>query len=160
MASDNGARQEAVLRDRSLDAEEMCEVQAYEHDGLELLGFPEKGASPVEVQQAILSKVDSLRETPDQIDPEACKELALTLACVWGQIICQELGWEWALVTFHEGDFYAIVTRNRSHAILPLHYFDDLLKDPEADPTSLLIYNMLKASDLPLAEAGVYRLLG
>jgi hypothetical protein len=160
MASVTGAMQEAVLRDRSLDAEEMSEVQAYERHGLELLGFPEKGASPAEVQQAILGKVDSVRETPDQIDPEACKELALTLACLWGQIICGELGWEWALVTFNEGDFYAIVTRNRSHAILPLHYFDDLIKDREADPTSLLIYNMLKAGDLPPAEAGAYRLLG
>ncbi len=82
------------MKDRPLDAEEMSEVQAFENDGFELVGMSASGSSPDQVQGAILRKVESIREDSDQIDPETLNELTLTLACLWGQIICRELSWE------------------------------------------------------------------
>lgn len=151
------------MKDSPVSAEIMNEIRECVKEGLELIGLSQ-GASPDEVQRAIFQKVNDLRDdisaTPEDFDGETILDLALRLGCLWGQVICDELDWEWANVTFPEGDFFAILTPDRSRVMLPLHYFKELMNDPEKDPTSELIYNMLKAGNLPPAEANEYLVFG
>ncbi len=144
--------------DRPLNTDERKEVDLFVAEGFKRLGL-EPATGSDEVQQAILDRLCAEVGLSGHSSEERLS-LYLELGCLWGQTLCTVLGWEWALVSLDENEYYGIVTQNRSHAIFPLHYIKELLEDPDKDQTSLLVYNMLKAGDLPKAEAGQYAILG
>ncbi|MEW6352047.1 MAG: hypothetical protein AB1646_23600 [Thermodesulfobacteriota bacterium] len=146
--------------DTPLKPEVKEELETCVKAGSEMLGLDLAAASPDDIQECVFQKIGTVRESSDLPEHER-QELGLLLGCLWGQTVCDRLGWQWAQIDFAEGgEFYGIVTPDRSHAILPLHYIDGLLKDREKDHTSLLLYNMLVAGKLPPAEAGEYSVLG
>ena len=113
------------------------------------------------MQQWIYETVNALRSEASEAAEDGRTQTALNLGCLWGQAVCDQLGWEWAAVTLEPGsEFYGVVSPSRSHIIFPLHYMEELLSDPDRDQTSLPLYNMLKAGSLPPAEPGEYRVLG
>ena len=72
------------------------------------------------------------------------------------------MGWEWCAVKHRDTEALSIASPNRSHFVQPLHFIQGQLerRGPNAEITSLLLFNMLKAGDLPRATAKTYQLLG
>jgi hypothetical protein len=117
--------------------------------------------SPDQLQECIYEVAKVIRSQPAWAREGHLTGSALQLGCLWGQTVCDRLGWEWAAVSLEPGsEFYGVVSPSRSHVVFPLHYMQELLSDPERDHTSLLLYNMLKAGPLPPAGPGEYSVLG
>src|SRR5262245_57977040 len=147
--------------DRPLSEEERGEVEDCLDRARGWFGDDADAASPDRIQQWIYETVNALRAEPREVTEDGRTQTALNLGCLWGQAVCDQLGWEWAAVSVEPGsEFFGVVTPSRSHVIFPLHYMEELLSDAERDQTSLLLYNMLKAADLPPADPGEYKVLG
>jgi hypothetical protein len=147
--------------DRALTDDECREVEYHSAIALGWFGDRAGSASPDQVQQWVYETVNALRAKPPAETHEDGRSMtAISLGCLWGQAVCDRLGWEWAAISLEPGsEFYGVVSPSRSHVIFPLHYMQELLGDPERDQTSLLLYNMLKAGSLPPANSHEYNVL-
>ncbi len=147
--------------DRPLDPDVAQEVTDSIARGYEFLKLKDGEVSPEEVQEAIYKAIDRLRGKPSGLTEERITELSVCLGCVWGDTVCRVLNWEWCVATLEGGDHFGIVTPNRSHVIFPMYFIQEQLKkDAEEDNTSLLLFNMLVAGQLPKAQPRSYTVLG
>jgi hypothetical protein len=147
--------------DRPLTDPERDEVEDCVAGALERLGDGADSESPDQLQKRLREAIDAFRSEPDEEREAHLSQTALCFGCLWGQTVCDRLGWEWAAVSLEpDEEFYGVVSPSRSHVVFPLHYLQDLLSDPEKDQTSLLVYNMLVAGSLPPAGPGEYCVLG
>lgn len=147
--------------DRPLTEAESREVERHLSGAIEWFNVAPGSKSPDQLQECIYEVAMVTRSLPNPSRAEHITESALQLGCLWGQTVCDRLGWEWAAVSLEPGsESYGVVSPSRSHVVFPLHYLHELLSDPERDHTSLLLYNMLKAGSLPPAGPGEYRVLG
>jgi hypothetical protein len=147
--------------DRPLTEAERGEVENCIAGALGWFGAGADSASPDQMQQWLYETVNALRSKPPETSEDGRTMTALCLGCLWGQTVCDRLGWEWAAVSLEPGaEFYGVVSPSRSHVVFPLHYMQELLSDPDRDQTSLLLYNMLKAGSLPPAGPGEYSVVG
>lgn len=90
-------------------------------------------------------------------------DLAIDLGTLWGQVLCDEAGWEWrSLVIGNKPAVYCVAKPDRSHCISPTHFLLRMLqlKGPDAENTTLLTYNLLKDSTQLDAPPGAYRWIG
>jgi hypothetical protein len=145
--------------DRPLTDAEQGEVKKYMNDACRRIGgtWP---AFPDDWQQRLYEAINAFRAQPAEVREARLSEAALCFGCLWGEALWNETDWEWAAVSLEpDKELYGVVSPARSHVVFPLHYLRDLLSDPERDQTSLLLYNMLKAGDLPPAEPGEYKVL-
>lgn len=81
------------------------------------------------------------------------------LGAVWGEQLVRALGWEWAIVRFHEhGDSTApaVLSPDRGLAIYPIHFIMGCLQDPSVDTTILLAFNMLTTGSIGDTDPGSY----
>jgi hypothetical protein len=146
--------------DRPLTEDERQEVAGYITDALRVTGLSMGEAAPDRIQVVIRETIDLFRSLQESDRAAVLDDAALRLGCLWGQSVCDRLGWEWASVRLgREWEDYGVVTPGRSHVIFPVRYIRELLADPERDPTSLALYNMLKVGSLPPAEPGSYQVL-
>jgi hypothetical protein len=145
---------------RPLTAEERKEIADWVASGLR--GLTLEGGSGVndELQGILRLVIDKFRRW-DAAQREAKLEMtSLCIGCLWGQTICDQVGWEWAKVRLGaDWEGYGIVSPTKSHVVFPLHFVRDLLSDPERDQTSRALYNLLKARKLPPSEPGALLVL-
>src|SRR5207248_1280244 len=88
-------------------------------------------------------------------------DATVSLGTLWGQLICDQLGWTWASIKVDGiGDVFGVVSPNRSHLIFPMHHMNVLLYDTALEQDSLKLYNELKAGKFPAAKEGAYTILG
>ena len=150
------------VNDTLLSKEEREEVEHAVEDGLRLLGMAAE-ATPDTLQQAICDRVSALRARIPLLSGDELIDHALTLGCLWGHAVCEQLGWEWTFIAMEEDKpvdgLYAVVPPDRRYAIYPMQSMQKLLSDPTRDQNSLLLYNMLMADDLPASEPNSYRTL-
>ena len=87
--------------------------------------------------------------------PEAQQDHAIALGCLWGQTVCDALGWEWCLVKKGDAKIFSVASPNRSHFVPPMQFLQDQIRRRGADAeiTTLLLFNVLVAGDLPPARA-------
>jgi hypothetical protein len=111
--------------------------------------------SPDEIQQRIFDYMINARESGITVP----QEQADAIGCLWADAICRELKWEWFWLKFDGEEAPGILSPTRSLAALPIPYIAGLLDNPESDPTSLLVYNMLKEGGFP-DKPGAYQLIG
>ena len=70
------------------------------------------------------------------------------MGALWGEQLVRALGWEWAMVTFHDhgnSTAPAVLSPDRSLAVYPIHFIMGCLQDSTVDTTILLVFNMLEA---------------
>ena len=147
--------------DRPLTASELGEVEENVSGALQWLNADARLKSPDQIQERIRAFAEIIRSVSAEEREEHLTENALLLGCLWGQTVCDQLGWEWAAVSLEAGsEFYGVVSPSRSHVVFPLHFLQEVLSDPERDHTTLLVYNMLKDGKLPPAGPGEYCVLG
>jgi|SRR5579872_694815 len=114
-------------------------------------------------QQCLYVMIDNLREQlkMSPVSDAGITTLAMGFGSLWGQALCAKLNWSWAMVQVDpDTEMFAVVSLNRSHAVYPVSYMQGLLRNPDKDQTSLLLYNMLKEGQLPPAKPGEYHSIG
>ena len=143
--------------DRFLTSDEQSEVKKCIKSAFELLHIEPTEAKLDDIHVKISDFIDSYRT--EYASEDSIIETALVIGCLWGQIVCDRLKWQWVYVTIEGNEIFGIISPKREYVIFPMVYIRDLLKSPEADQTSLLLYNMLKAGKLPPSEENKYLVL-
>lgn len=112
--------------------------------------------------QALVSQAIDLYRKQEEPDRQAgLFDATVTLGTLWGQIICDQLGWTWAsIMTEGVSDVFGVVTPNRSHLLFPLHHINGLLLDTSREQNSLSLYNQLKAGTIPPSPERAYTVIG
>lgn len=113
--------------------------------------------APKDVVADLHAKVTEL--TADPKSGADMDQVALAFGCLWGQMVVEEMGWEWASVSWGRGSCHAVVSPDRSVMVAPIRLFQEYLTLSGRSDTSLLLFNMLKAKRVPPADPGEYRLL-
>jgi hypothetical protein len=144
--------------DRPLAAAERDEVEGRVAGALKWLGADAGSESPDQLQQRLDVALHALRLGWASGD---ITQITLCLAYLWGQTVCDRLGWEWAAVSLKpDAEELGVVNPSRSHVILPLEYVEELISDPARNQSILLLYDRLKAGSLPPADPGEYSVIG
>jgi hypothetical protein len=142
--------------DRPLTAAEEKDIRLSVSRGYKHLKL--KPGTPVEkVQKAIRDTIDAVCLRKKKATTRVVQDMGVNLGCLWGQTICDKLGWEWCFMTAHGSKSYAIVSPDRAYAIEPMNFvFTQLHKRPPEDNTSLLLFNMVVAGNLGKRKRGAY----
>ena len=149
--------------DRPLKAREQREVSQAIIQGYACLKLDPTKTKPARVQETLHEFIHSLIESKKKLSAEKATELSVNLGCLWGQTVCDALGWEWCRATIDREGIFAIAAPDRSHLVPPMHFIQKQLRKrgaPEAANTSLLLFNMLKARSFPPAHPKAYCVLG
>jgi hypothetical protein len=151
-----------MATDRPLTVAERLNFESVLVAARKPLGKYADSFSPEQVQHLICEMIVHFRSLTDEKREARLSRTAQILGCMWGQSVCDELGWEWASVTLApEQEVYAVVTPSRSHMAFPLALVGALLVDLEKEQTtSLLLYNSLKDGSLPPAGPREYFVVG
>ena len=139
-------------------ADELADVDHFIELALELLGARED-EEPLLLVRRLHRFIDEVRRGERKLPPRDPGRYKLRLAVLWGHQLARALGWRWATVSYAEGASLGLVSRDLAHAAFPL----DLVKrafDKRGSNTTLLLFNMLSAGDLPPSTPGAYSPVG
>src|ERR1700719_4215631 len=124
--------------DRPLQADEAGEIRAsigraYTHLKLK------PSASATHVQEAMRDAIDTVTLGKKKLPMKAREGFAFDLGCLWGQIVCDALGWQWCVATVDGDEFIGVAPANRSHIVPVLNFIcTQIEKRPPEENTSLL----------------------
>ena len=115
--------------------------------------------TPDQVQDSIHDSIEQLRASGQEED--RLKDRAFWLAIAWGESVVRSLGWQWVILEDCRGaSSVAVASPDRSIAVVPVQFIERIATDPKADPSSQLLFNMIRAGKVPKAAAGKLKLLG
>ena len=117
-------------------------------EAVERLGHSPRDADPDEVQRLIYSQIDSVEATDDK----------LVLGAAWGESARRALGWNW--IWLADVETLGIAPADERHLVMPLQLLAENAAADLDHRNCLLLYNMLKESELPPAEPGQQYRLG
>jgi hypothetical protein len=115
-------------------------------------------ASPKAAVAAINDAIEKIRRQKPA-KPINRKELAIDLGALWGEALCATENWEWRVLRVKgDGTINAVCSPSRSHAIDPISFIHRMVssRSSEVDTTALLVFNMIKAGDLPVSVSNAY----
>jgi hypothetical protein len=123
-----------------------------------LLNIDVSQTSPDAIQSWIDETLRKLQA--DASDVEQKHEKAFWLAIAWGEAIVKRLGWEWVMLERSDGhQALSVADANHLFVVPVIEYFKRQTK-PEADPTSELLYNMIKSNSFSHGSLGEPKILG
>ena len=143
-------------RERSLTETESDDLREMQDTALTML--PDLGwePSPEAVIEAIGEALPSLRA----LDRQPAFEASIALGALWGEQICRMLRWEWVWLTEVEDEqytHYAVVPPGRELFISALFVLSHYAIKAKPEDTSVLLFNMLVAGNVPTAAHGELR---
>ena len=88
------------------------------------------------------------RPSTDFVEEE--EHAKLIIASLWGEQLVKQFQWQWAKMTFCDGNgTIGVFSLGRSLAIYPFDYVGTCLLHPEVDVTVMLAFNMLVSDAIP-----------
>lgn len=132
------------VQERDLTANEKHAIADALDQGANMLAIGPATATPDDVQQRIYNEINRIRDEYYRYDSDDLDEIAAALGSLWGESVCDAMGWEWRVIKIDDYESIAVVSTSRSCLVFPVEYISELLKDPDRDHTSLLLYNMIK----------------
>jgi hypothetical protein len=147
-----------ALTDRPLTSEERAEITRQMGIGLKKIGADRAVApSQDKLQELIGQSVESYRKLDRKLSDGTVQTMSKSLGCLWGQVLCDELGWTWTLIKDEKGlANFGVVTPNRSHVVYPLQFIHDLLCGKSAETGSTPLYRRIRAGQIPDSQARAY----
>jgi len=152
---------ESTTSDRQLNSKEQRDINLSINRGYKYLKVDPK-SSPRTTQEAMLKAIDAVALGKKKLSKDAVMDLAVNLGCLWGQTVCDGLGWKWCCLMLGDGrETYVIVTPNRSHMVSPMDFvLRQLQKRLPEENTSMLLFNMLKGKSFGSAKPRSYMHVG
>jgi hypothetical protein len=145
---------DATIHEAALNTEERAHIAHLVHEGLRLL--PQKYELDTQAEH-ILGAVDKVVAGKVRVPAksESSSDHVAALACVFGQIICRVVGWEWVRVQVGEDARLAIVPPMRAHLLIPQEFVQRQM-EKKVEPKCLLVFNMIRSGALPASGAFEY----
>jgi hypothetical protein len=110
-------------------------------------------ASAETVLQRLTQELQAKRPTFWTVTADERIDATLGLSAIYGELLCGRCGWSWAeLRQSRSKRWIAVTSADGRHALALLPYIQQQMQS-EA-PTVTLLFNMIRAGDLPRAEAG------
>lgn len=110
-------------------------------------------ASAEAVLQRLTQELQAQRPTFWTVTAEERIDATLGLSAIYGELLCSQCGWSWVeLRQSRSKRWIAVTSADGRHALALLPYIQQQMQS-EA-PTVTLLFNMIRAGDLPRAEAG------
>jgi len=113
--------------------------------------------APDEIQSCIQERIESFRSKQASINQ--ANIATVSLATLWGQVLCDSLGWQWAMIRDHTGEAAGLVSPDGAYVVMVHPCFYNLLAHSRRGPTSLELYQMIKTGDLPPSKPNSYLVL-
>lgn len=146
--------------DRPLAGAEAKDIRLSVARGYKFLKL-KPGASAEKVQKAICAAIDAICLGKKKATAKQIEDLGINLGCLWGQTICDEIGWEWCYMIARGDESFAIVPPDRSYAIEAMNFvFTQLHKRLPEENTSHLVFNMVVGGALDKQKRGAYITFG
>jgi hypothetical protein len=146
--------------DRPLPDDLAAEVKDCLPEAERILGVDRDSLPAEEVHRRIFDWMHARWQSAEPLDDDEFDGLVVPLACLWGEMICEQLGWEWVWAEVKENYGPAIVSPDRSRLVYPTCYFRDKLTDRTSVPTTLLLYRMFRDGLGPPPEPGAFAVWG
>ena len=146
--------------DAALPKAVLREVSGAVVRGRDYIGISQKKTRPDVIQQKLYDAVNAVIGKKVLVKDRA--GLAIDLGCLWGQTICDAVGWEWRSVRFPKSNpVYCVVSPDRAFVVSPTYFMLRTLrkKGANAENTTLLLYNMIKDGGFDDAPPKSYRCL-
>src|SRR5947208_4828076 len=145
---------------KPFDAEDVASIDAIAAVGMRRLRL--KPSDRAEVKMKKITKViDEHLFKKKKNNKEALLELASQLGCLYGNILRDEVGWEWCIVNDEGDEFLGIGPADKSVMLAPIGYIHSQMTAPASgDNASMLLFNMIKGGTIPKGEPDEYVSLG
>jgi hypothetical protein len=103
---------------------------------------------------ALTEEVSRLRLVWQELGYDQQEKSLQELSSVYGDLVCKCCGWQWATLKYPRANSYSgVASADHAHAIYLAPFFSRQLRREEP-PTLKLLFNMLRANNLPPAQAG------
>lgn len=145
--------------DAPIPDETLRKIRDCARGALDDLGPEVEAEGPAGIVAAIDDLMDQIQQDPDGLSHEEGADPVVYFGALWGEQLVAALGWEWARVDQDRDEaepIVAVVSPDRSLAILPFHYLAERLRDKGLDVTVALAFNMLVDGAIPAMPAGGY----
>jgi hypothetical protein len=146
------------LREISLKDNVREEIASYTKAGRRALRLNTQ-TKPKRVQAAIQTRIDNFRKRKRHTEKEA-EDAALLLGCLWGQTLCDEMGWEWIALRQGKRSLYGVASPKRESVALPMQHILSLFKNPDEEANTLLLYNMIRTGEMTVSLPKSYTIIG
>src|SRR3989442_12510186 len=101
----------------------------------------------------VTKAIDECLYAKREKDEESLIDLASQLGCLYGNILRDEVGWEWRIVNADGDEFLGIGPADKSVMLAPIGYIHSQMTAPASgDNTSMLLFNMIKGGAMPKGE--------
>src|SRR5712692_5753420 len=95
--------------DRPLTADEEKDIRLSIVRGYKHLKLRPKCATAEQTQKAMCAVIDAVCLGKKKVARKVIEDMGINLGCLWGQTICDKLGWQWCYATAHGEESFAIV---------------------------------------------------
>lgn len=133
---------------------EFNEFGMYAGQGMQLLGFSDEADPPETVVAAIGRFIEEW--DPAYVTGESeFAIIALCIGLVWGHQVTRALDWQWTVLEQDGQRSYAVVSPDRAYATHPAVFIAQCLQGVREN-TAVLLFNLLRAGNLPSSEPNAY----
>lgn len=115
--------------------------------------------APLDSAKRVQIEVVRARERLLREQGEASDDLIVMLGVAWADAVRRETGWDMVALTIHGLEVPALVSKDRAHACPFLDMMVRQLGRTTRDETTLLLFNIIRAGDLPESAPRAYRLI-
>jgi hypothetical protein len=143
--------------ERELTYPEIEDLRALVTGARDALTLLSADASPDDIVQAISEAADGLRSL--RLEDQKALEASIPFGALWGEQVNRALGWEWVWLTEADDqqyEYYAVVSPGREYYISAFFLLAHYVIGVKEDDTSVLLFNMLKAGNLPASRPRGY----
>jgi hypothetical protein len=113
------------------------------------------GATP----EAIAGAVDAALRRAQRERATLSFDAIEALAALWGTAVARASGWRWTHAVQGDASWICLASADRAHACSPLSFISRQA-EPSRETTALLLFNMIRAGNLPASAPGQLAFVG
>jgi hypothetical protein len=148
------------ITSKPFDAEDVADINGIAEAGLKLLKLKPSDSAEAKVKK-LTKLIDEHLHKKTKKNAKALENLASQLGCLYGNILRDEMGWEWCVVNDDGDEFLAVGPADKSVLLAPIGYLHSQMTAPvSGDNTSMLLFNMIKAGTIYKGKPGEYAAIG
>lgn len=147
---------------KPFDAKDAGDIDAIAAAGMRTLGLKPSATAEAKVKR-ITKEIDDHLFKKKRKSKGGLLELASQMGCLYGNILRDEVGWEWCIVNDDGDEFLGIGPSDKSAILAPVAYVHTQMTAPlSGDNTSMPLFNMIKGDGgrIPEGKPGKYVAIG
>ncbi len=136
--------------DRPLSVEERAAIVQALQTAMQWCGVGRTPATPAQLHELVNQAVEGYRNQSEAERTSRLENTSRGLGAMWGQILCDQFGWNWVMVQVDNRDeCFAVVNAGRSHVIYPFKTLTGVLANKVREQPIPKIFDALTTNKLP-----------